>query len=105
MPYKTIILELLQGRPELHDHLREQRMLLAVMDTCATALKSRHEALKGTLAAVKPELDLGQIASMAMEIAVQEMESRLQNVFPPHERQPLSLDHAVAFLRSLTPHD
>lgn len=105
MPYKTIILELLQRSPELREQLREQRMLLAVMETCATALKCRHEALKGIFTGENPVIDPSQITSAAMEIAVQEMENRLQSAFPRRGRPPPSLDDAVALLRSLTPQD
>lgn len=39
MHYKTIILELLQANPDLHDQVRQARMLLPVMECCATALR------------------------------------------------------------------
>lgn len=101
MPYKTTILELLQRQPKLHEKLRQERMLLPALDSCALALKTRHEALKEQLSREKPDLDPSQIASAAMEIAVQEMEGRLQAAFPPDEQGQLSLDDAVAFIRNL----
>lgn len=102
MPYKTIMLELIEARPELHEQLRRSRVLLAVMESLATALKARHEALKVELATAKPGLEPGQAASTAMEIAVREIESRLQAAFPPDGQEALSLDDAMAFVRSLT---
>lgn len=102
MPYKTIILELLQRSPALHDRLRHGRMLLAATESLATALKTRHEALKTELATTKPELDPAQTASAAMEIAVREMEHRLQAAFPAEGQGQLSVDAAMAFVRSLT---
>jgi len=102
MPYKTIILELLQRSPQLHEQLRHGRMLLAATESLATALKTRHETLKNELATTKPELDPTQAASAAMEIAVREMEHRLQAAFPAEGQGQLSLDAAMAFVRSLT---
>ncbi len=102
MPYKTIILELLQSAPPLHEQLRRGRMLLAATETLATALKARHEELKKELAATRPELDPAQAASAAMEIAAAEMEHRLQAAFPASGQGQLSLDAAMAFVRSLT---
>ncbi|MCC6358546.1 MAG: hypothetical protein IT450_07380 [Phycisphaerales bacterium] len=102
MPYKTIILELLQRRTALHDQLRRGRMLLAATESLATALKARHEALKKELATTKPQLDPAQTASAAMEIAVREMEDCLQAAFPPEGQGQLSLDAAMAFIRNLT---
>ncbi|MBK9119760.1 MAG: hypothetical protein IPM18_09200 [Phycisphaerales bacterium] len=102
MSYKTIILELLQRSPQLHEQLRRGRMLLTATESLATALKARHESLKDQLSATKPDHDPAQTASMAMEIAVQEMEHRLQAAFPAEGQGRLSLDAAMAFVRSLT---
>lgn len=102
MPYKTIILALLQSAPPLHEQLRRGRMLLAATETLATALKARHEELKKELAATRSELDPAQAASAAMEIAAAEMEHRLQAAFPAEGQGQLSLDAAMAFVRRLT---
>lgn len=102
MPYKTIILELLQGSPPLYDRLRRGRMLLAATESLATALKARHEAVKKELATTTPDLDPAQAASAAMEIAAQEMENRLQAAFPADGQGQLSLDAAMTFVRTLT---
>ena len=44
MQYKTIILELLEQRPEIHDQLRKNRKLLPTLEICAHELKTSHEA-------------------------------------------------------------
>ena len=46
MPYKTIVLGLIEQQPELHEHLRKSRTMLRAMDLLAIELKERHEALK-----------------------------------------------------------
>lgn len=104
MEYKTITLELLQRHADLHDLLRKNRELLPAMETCAAALKARHETLKNQLAATNPDAHASQTASAAMAIAVQELEHRLQTAFPPDGQGTLSLDAGMAFLRNLTPH-
>ena len=94
MQYKTIILELLQQRPELHKQLRSTRRLLPTMELWAKEFKDCHETWKGTLAQAKPGSDPSQIASEALEIALQETEMRLLSDFPPNESETLSLDPA-----------
>ena len=63
MQYKTIVLELLKERKELHEQLRLTRRLLPTMETCARELKASHEHWKETLATANPGSDPSQIAS------------------------------------------
>ena len=103
MQYKTIVLELLQQRTELHDLLRKQRMLLPTLDRLARELKASHETLKDHLTQARPDSDPSQIASEALEIALKELEDSLPPESLPNEDEPLSLDAAMAFLRRHTP--
>jgi hypothetical protein len=82
MQYKTIVLELLQDRKELHEQLRLTRRLLPTMETCARELKARHEHWKDTLTTATPDSDPAQIASEAMELALSELADRLPSVSP-----------------------
>jgi hypothetical protein len=103
MQYKTIILELLQQRPDLHDQLRKDRKLLPTMERYASELKTSHEAWKERLLQLRPGSDPSQIASEAMEMALQELEERLPSGSLPDDQEPLSLDGAMAFIRRHTP--
>jgi hypothetical protein len=101
MLYKTIVLELLQGRPEVHEQLRRQKMLLATMEFYAAELKELHEAYKQELAEMKPGSGEKQIESQAMELALKELEG----IFPSgssSEERP-SLDDFMTYLREHTP--
>ena len=100
MQYKTIVLELLKERKELHEQLRLTRRLLPTMETCARELKIRLEHWKETLATATPESDPSQISSEAMEMALAELEDRLPSVHPQPDEEALSLDQAMAFVRS-----
>ena len=102
MQYKTISLELLRQRPPLHEQLRKERKLLTAMETLALHLKSRHEAWKEQLAQAKPGSDPAQIASEALEIALQEVEDSLP-ASSPDEDEALSLDQAMAYVLHPTP--
>lgn len=104
MQYKTIILQLLRQRPKLHDQLRRKRRLLDMVNNFAGELKTRHEAWMENLSEVNPDIDPSQVASTAMEIALQETESRLRLAFPPNDQEPLSLEAAIAFIRHPTSH-
>ncbi|HVX10269.1 MAG TPA: hypothetical protein VHC22_03655 [Pirellulales bacterium] len=101
MQYKTIVHELLQQQTELHERLRLTRRLLPTIETYAKELKASHEEWKETLSEARPDSDPIQISSEAMEMAVQEMEDRLQNESQTND-EALSLDAAMAFLRNPT---
>ena len=101
MQYKTMVLELLQQRTEMHDQLRKDRKLLPALEFYARELKTSHEAWKETLQA-KPASNPRQIASEAMEMAVKELEDRLQTASQENDHDTLSLDAAMNFVRNPT---
>ncbi len=103
MQYKTIVLEMLQQRTELHEQLRKERKLLTTMENYAKELKASHEAWKETLVQSRPGSDPNQISSEALELAIQELEDRLPSELPSVEDEPLSLDAAMAFIRKASP--
>jgi hypothetical protein len=102
MQYKTMVLGLLEQRPGLHEHLRKNRMLLPAVEVYARMLKSSHEAWKESLLQAGPESDESQIASGALELALKELQDGLPSGSPTVE-EPLTLDEAMAFIRSHTP--
>jgi len=102
MQYKTVALELLRERTELYEQLRLTHQLLPTLETLATELKASHENWKQTLAEAKPGSQPSQIASEALEMALQELENRLPSVSPRDDGEPLSLDEAMAFVKSHT---
>lgn len=102
MLYKTIVLQLLEQCPETHDQLKSQRMLLPALERCATDLKDRHEVWTNLLSQSRPGSDPSQIASEALEIALQELEDRLRSASPPDDNEPLSLDRAMTLFRTHT---
>jgi hypothetical protein len=103
MQYKTIVLQLLQQRPEMYDQLRQHRMLLLTVETFARELKTRHDAWNDLLSQAKPGSDPSQIASEALEMALQGLEAFLPSESLPDENAPLSLEAAMAYLRRHTP--
>jgi uncharacterized protein YfaS (alpha-2-macroglobulin family) len=100
--YKTIMLELLQQRPHLHEQLRKNRKLLPALEILARALKRSHQGWQSTLSQLMPGSDQSQISSEALEIALQEMEARLPTESPVNQEEALSLDQAMAFIRRHT---
>jgi hypothetical protein len=103
MHYKTIVLELLQQYPEIHNQLRSKRTLLPTMERHARRLKARHEVWKDRLDRARPGSDPGQIASEALEMAVKELTDFLHSAPSPEDSEPLSLEGAMAFIRGRTP--
>jgi hypothetical protein len=101
MQYKTIILELLQQRPQMHERLRKERMLLPTMERYARELRTRHLEWKELLLERQPDSEPGQIASEALEIALKELEDRLPPDSP--ESDGPNLDEAMASVRRHTP--
>lgn len=98
MQYKTIALELIQQHPELYERLRRSKMLLTAMDY-AIELKASHEAWEEQLGQSMPGNDPRQVASEAMELAIQELRDRLLSGSQATEADPLSLDAVMNFLR------
>src|ERR1039458_2192221 len=100
MQYKTMALELVMERTELYEQLRLSHRLMPTLEACATELKASHEIWKQRLAEAKPGSEPSQLASEALEMAIEELEDRLPCLSPPDEVEPLSLDKAMAYVRS-----
>jgi hypothetical protein len=103
MQYKTIVLHLLEQRPEIHQRLARDRTLMATLDRYSVDLRDRHEAWKEDLCRPTPDGDPSRIASEAMELALAEVEARLLMEFPSEQDEPLTLDGAMEFVRRHTP--
>jgi hypothetical protein len=105
MHYKTIVLELLQQHPELHRELASSKTLLPILDRYAADLKARHENWTQTLSQERPVSAPSQIASEALELALQELRDALPAASTPNDDspEPLSLDAAMAHIRRHTP--
>ena len=101
--YMTIVLELLEQRPEIHEQLRQERKLLATAARYAEELKCLHQAWTEQLAQARPDSDDSQISSQALELALQELQDSLPSALVQGENGPLPLDEAMAFLRRHTP--
>ena len=103
MLYKTIVLELFQNRPQVHEKLRRQRMLLKAMEFYAGELKDLHEAYKLDLAEMKSDSDPSQIPSQALELALKELEGLLPSDSSTEEADQPSLEDFMTYLRDRTP--
>jgi hypothetical protein len=98
MQYKTIVLNLLRQRRELHNQLKTSRTLLPTLDRYAEELRTSHEAWQANLSEERPGTEEIQIAAEALEIALKEVTDRLPSESPT-EDEPLSLEAAMAFIR------
>jgi hypothetical protein len=99
MLYKTMILELLQQRPEIHNQLRKEKKLLLTMEQYAQELKTSHQAWAEFLAQMRPGSDRNQLYSEALELAFKELEDRLPSASGHQESDRQFLDAAMLFLR------
>jgi len=102
MKYKTIVLELLQQRPKMHEQLRKERKLLPAMERYAKELRTSHQAWQELLSGLRPASDPSQIASEALELALKKLEERLPSVSLGSEQEGLFLDAAMLFVRCPT---
>jgi hypothetical protein len=100
MQYKTIILEMLQQRPQMYKPLRRKRKLLETVELMAVDLKESHEAWLEVLSQEQPGREASQIGSEAFELALKQMEDRLPPASHQGEDETLSLDDAMAFIRN-----
>jgi type II secretory pathway component PulM len=100
MLYKTIVQHLLENRPQMHETLRKERKLLTTLETYARELKDSHESWMGILQQEAPERMREQVSTEAFELALNELTDRLPPESPPADQEELSLDQAMAHLRS-----
>ena len=103
MHYKTIIMELINDQPELAVQLRGRKQMLATIETYAMELKNRHEACKRDLSQTRPGSHSSQIASEALELAIEEIRDRLASASVTDEEDALSLEAAMGYLRRHSP--
>jgi hypothetical protein len=103
MQYKTMVLELIQQRQEMHEELRKKRTLLQTVNLYAQELKRKHEAWKAVLSPARPGSDPSQIASEALEIALKDLEDSLPTGSLPDEDEAISIEEAMAFFLRHTP--
>jgi hypothetical protein len=103
--YKTIVMELLQDRPALHERLRVEGTLLQSMEQLAVAFRACHLERMKELSEARPGSDPTQLSSEALELALQELEESLPAASSPDEdsMETLSLDQAMTFLHRHMP--
>ena len=102
MQYKTIIRELLQQRPEMREQLKKSRNLLPATELYARELKRSHEGWKELLCQLRPGSETSRITSDALDVAIRELEDHLPSGSPMDEKEALSLEEAMMFLRNRT---
>lgn len=87
MQYKTIVLELLTERAQLHEELRQSRQLLPTMERLAVELRMSHLDWQDRLYTTNPDSTPEQRVSEAAELALQELIDRLPSSSNPTEDQ------------------
>jgi len=105
MQYKTIVLEILEEQPKMHEELRQNRKLLPTLEFYASELRDSHEEWKDRLLQAKPDSDPSQIASEAMELALKDLQDHLPSESNQDESETLSLDQAMAHISRPTSRD
>ena len=105
MQYKTIVLQLMEQQPEVYNQLRKQRQLLQTLETYSDQLKALHEDWTETLSQANPGSDPIQIKSEALEMALEDLKDRLPTVTRQDGNEALSLDQAIASVRSHSSRD
>jgi hypothetical protein len=105
MYYKTITLELIQDHPALHEQLRATRTLLTAVDLHAVALKRYHQTRMEELSLARPESEEMQIASAALELAIEDLkyDLRLESQTESDDAEIFCLDAAMSHVRRHTP--
>jgi hypothetical protein len=101
MQYKTIVMELLEQHPQIHESLKRERRLLAMIESLARELKATHEQILRDLSEQQPP-PLGDgssgISSQAMEMAIAELQELLAILSGDENDDTLNLDQFMALL-------
>ena len=77
MHYKSIVLELIQDRPEMYESLRSSKRLLTATEAYAVDLRTRHLELREAVALRHPGSSPEQVTIEALELAINELQDRL----------------------------
>jgi len=78
MQYTNIVLELLQEQyPTLHQLLREEKTLFVCLEEYARELRTAHLAWIEEIHRANPETGARQIASEALELAIEHLQGSL----------------------------
>jgi len=83
--YLTILLELLEQHPQLHEQLKQRKNVLAWLEKTALQFKTRHEWWCEAFSKQNPGSTVSQFRSEALELALQEMEEDLPTEFHPSD--------------------
>lgn len=104
MMYKTIVLEILQDRPQIESQLRKERKLLPTLESFANQLMIRHKAWMDLLYQSNPGSHPTQVGSEALELALRDLvEDFFPSASPPNENETFSLEEAMTYLRRHSP--
>ena len=105
MQYKTIVMELLEQNPELHNHLKQNRKLLETIDAMALELKWNHEQMIAELAEQQPDVAYSVTCSQATEIAIAELQQRLAPTSDHETDEAMSLEQIMASVTQHSPRE
>ena len=107
MHYKTIVIELLHQYPTLYEELRVKRAMPRALDRYSTDLKASHDFWTDQIARARPHTAPDQMATEALEIALEELQNRLsaESQASWTLAEPLSPGGARASVRRHTPQD
>ena len=103
MQYKLILLQLLEQHPELFKQVRQRGNIHPKVEYYACELKTLHDAWKAAILQSKPDREASQIASGALEVALEEIQARLPEGSTLHRNQAISLDSMAEAFRNYSP--
>ena len=96
MQYKTIVIELLQQRPQFYRELQKTRQLMPTVNSFSAWLKTRHQFWMDQLST--QGMSESQTGTEAMELAMSELLDSLPLASLPSADEAFSLDAAMALL-------
>lgn len=99
MNYKTIILGLIEQQPEWFNEVSRGRSRLRTLHRLARQLKTRHEFWQEACFQTWRDCDPIQLSSMALELALAELEALYGPDRRLTETESLSLEEAMNYLR------
>lgn len=102
MRYQSIMLDLLECHPNIQATLLDQRLTPAILTEMANHLQASHQFWIQELTRKRPG-SAEQIASEALELALDDLKQQFQARRTPSLDSTFSLDDAMAYLRRHTP--
>ncbi|MCA9129176.1 MAG: hypothetical protein KDB22_18940 [Planctomycetales bacterium] len=101
MPYKTIVLELLESQPALSEKLKASSSLLSTMEMIAIQLRTSHLQFVEQMHSQHPDASVETIRIQALEYQINQLQQHLHTLATKSDLQAITVAQIQQTLLSM----